>query len=65
MVLLMEGLDRGSFNLQLFVLESVSVFHNLKEKEKGNKVCFWLTLLMNLFPFYSGRDTTICSSKDM
>lgn len=65
MVLLMEGPNRGSLNFQLFILDSISVFQDLKANEKGNKVCFWLTSLMNSIPFYSRTDTTILSSKDI
>lgn len=36
-----------------------------KKKKKGEKVWFWLTLLMNVIPFYSRRDTTVWSSNDM
>lgn len=39
--------------------------HNLKANEKGNKVYFWLTILMHLIPFYLRRDSTIWSSMEM
>lgn len=62
----MECPHTGSLNFQLFVLDSISVFQDLKEKKKkGEKVWFWLTLLMNVVPFYSRRDTTVWSSNDM
>lgn len=41
------------------------LFFKIWRKKKGNKLCFCLTLLMNSIPFYSRRDTTIWSSKDM
>lgn len=39
--------------------------HNLKTNEKANKAYFWLTILVQLIPFYLRREITIWYSMDM